>query len=55
MDNIIKTIADCDAVIAMRIGETPKQKLKTKGIRVFTTYDRIEDSIKMVASEMAIQ
>lgn len=51
MDTILKTIADCDAVIAMRIGESPKQKLKTKGIRVFTTYDRIEDSVKMVASE----
>lgn len=49
---IINTIADCDAVIAMRIGESPKMKLSQKGIRVFTTYDKIEDSVKKVAEEL---
>lgn len=51
--SIINTIADCDAVIAMRIGESPKRKLSQKGIRVFTTYDRIEDSVNRVAAEMS--
>lgn len=50
---IINTISDCDAVIVMRIGEAPKMKLTQKGIKVFTTYDRIEDSVKKAASEMA--
>lgn len=50
---IINTIADCDAVIAMRIGDSPKMKLKQKGIKVFTTYDKIEDSVKKVAAEMS--
>ncbi len=50
---IINTIADCDAVIAMRIGDSPKMKLKEKGIKVFTTYDKIEDSVKKVAAEMS--
>lgn len=52
MDSIIQTISDCNAVIAMRIGESPKEKLKNKGIRVFTTYDRIEDSVKWAGKEM---
>lgn len=50
---ILKAIEDCDAVIAMRIGEAPKAKLIKKGIKVFTTYDRIEDSVKKVASELS--
>ncbi len=52
IDSIIHTIADCDAVIAMRIGEAPKSKLKQKGIQIFTTYDRIEDSVIWAAKEM---
>lgn len=54
IEAIIKTIADCDAVIAMRIGESPKMKLSQRGIRVFATYDRIEDSVKKVASELSL-
>lgn len=50
---IIDSIADCDAIIAMRIGDAPKIKLSQKGIRVFTTYDKIEDSVKWVATEMS--
>jgi MoaA/NifB/PqqE/SkfB family radical SAM enzyme len=49
---IINTISDCDAVIAMRIGEAPRKKLNQKGIKVFTTYDKIEDSVKKVAADM---
>lgn len=49
---IINTIADCDAVIAMRIGDSPRMKLRQKGIQVFTTYDKIEESIKKFAMEI---
>lgn len=52
---IINTIADCDAVIAMRIGDSPRMKLNQKGIKVFTTYDKIEDSVKKVAAEMEMK
>lgn len=51
---ILNTVLDCDAVIAMRVGESPKQKLIQQGIQVFTTYDKIEDSVKMVAAKMLI-
>jgi predicted Fe-Mo cluster-binding NifX family protein len=52
MEEIIRTISDCRAVIAMRIGEAPKQKLGIKGIKVFTTCDIIEDSVKKVVAEL---
>lgn len=52
IDSIIQTIADCNAVIAMRIGDAPKQKLSSKGIKIFTTYDRIEDSVNQVVKEI---
>lgn len=52
---IINTIADCDAVIAMRIGDSPRIKLSQKGIKVFTTYDKIEDSVRKVAAQMKVE
>lgn len=55
MDLIINTISDCNAVVAMRIGDAPKEKLSNKGIKTFTTYDRIEDSVKMAADTIAAE
>lgn len=54
-DKITKTIAtlsDCDGVIAMRIGESPKVRLKDKGIKVVSTYDKIENAVKEAAKAM---
>jgi nitrogenase molybdenum-iron protein alpha/beta subunit/molybdenum cofactor biosynthesis enzyme MoaA/predicted Fe-Mo cluster-binding NifX family protein len=42
---IIETIADCNAVIAMRIGESPRKQLEKKDIAVVVTYDRIEEAV----------
>lgn len=52
METILHAISDCNAVIAMRIGEAPKQKLKQRGIRVFTTVDRIETSVRNAVTEL---
>lgn len=52
METILRAISDCNAVIAMRIGEAPKQRLKQSGIRVFTTVDRIETSVKNAVTEL---
>lgn len=49
---ILNTIADCDGIIAMRIGHEPTKKLEKQGIHVFTTYNRIEDAVKEAASNM---
>jgi len=52
IDKIISTVADCKGVLALRIGESPSEKLKEKGINVFTTYDRIEDAVKSSAQKV---
>lgn len=50
---ILNAIHDCNGVIAMRIGEAPKKKLKAKNINVYTTYDRIEAAVKTAAESMS--
>ncbi|KXL53129.1 FeMo cofactor biosynthesis protein NifB [Anaerotignum neopropionicum] len=42
---IIAALSDCDGVIAMRIGESPKVRLKDKGIKVISTFDKIENAV----------
>lgn len=49
MDRILKTVSDCGGVLALRIGYAPSQKLKEQGIRVFSTYDRIESAVNTSA------
>ena len=46
IDLILKTIEDCNTVFCLRIGNSPKQKLKEKNIKVIETYDLIESGIK---------
>ncbi|MGB4658288.1 MAG: nitrogenase cofactor biosynthesis protein NifB, partial [Mobilitalea sp.] len=46
MERIIKTLHDCNGVIAARIGNSPKKRLSDQNIKVFEIYDRIEDAIK---------
>jgi len=55
MNLILKTIEDCKAVLVMRIGDAPKEKLLNKGIKVFTTFDRIEASLAKAAKEIIVQ
>ena len=52
METILRTIEDCNAVITLRIGETPRQRLRLKGIRVFIDADRIEDSVRKAVEEL---
>ena len=49
---IIDSIGDCQGVIVLRIGESPKGKLKEKGIEVFSTYDHIPEAIKKAVQAM---
>jgi MoaA/NifB/PqqE/SkfB family radical SAM enzyme len=46
---MVKTIDDCDTLLCMRIGAHPSRILNDKGIRVVTTYDRIEDGLRAAA------
>lgn len=51
IESIIKTIKDCGAVLALRIGSSPSERLAAIGIRSVTTYDRIEDAVRKAANE----
>lgn len=42
LENIIKAIADCKAVLVAKIGESPKEKLHEMGIQAVEAYDAIE-------------
>ena len=49
---IIRSIEDCQGVIVLRMGESPKKKLKEKGIQVFSTYDYITTAVKKAAQSL---
>ncbi|MEL4106921.1 nitrogenase cofactor biosynthesis protein NifB [Oscillospiraceae bacterium WX1] len=51
INSILSAVSDCTAIIALRIGNAPSQKLSQMGIAVHATYDRIEDAVKKAASE----
>ncbi|RYD03906.1 hypothetical protein N752_17645 [Desulforamulus aquiferis] len=57
-DSIINSIKDCDAVVSLRIGHKPKEKLSQKGILVVETYDTVENglyyAVKKLSSQMAV-
>ncbi|MEB3229407.1 MAG: nitrogenase cofactor biosynthesis protein NifB [Leptolyngbyaceae bacterium] len=42
LEGIIKSVADCKAVLASKIGPCPQQKLKAAGVEVVEAYDVIE-------------
>jgi nitrogenase molybdenum-iron protein alpha/beta subunit/predicted Fe-Mo cluster-binding NifX family protein len=50
--SVIRAVADCDAVLAMRIGPTPEKRLQENGIYVITTYERVETAVSMAAQEI---
>ncbi|MFV0466256.1 MAG: nitrogenase component 1 [Lachnospiraceae bacterium] len=52
ISKMIAVISDCDGVIAMRIGESPKSKLKDKGIRAISTFSNIETAVCEAVKEI---
>lgn len=49
---MVKMIDDCDTLLCMRIGSYPSHILAEKGIRVVTTYNRIEDGLREAAEDV---
>ncbi|MDQ2087104.1 nitrogenase cofactor biosynthesis protein NifB [Herbivorax sp. ANBcel31] len=45
IDRLIKTINDCDAVLALRVGYSPQKKMLEKGIKVIQTCGSIKDGV----------
>ena len=51
--NALETIADCNAVLSVRIGYEPKRKLKAQNIESIELYDTIEEGIRFAAKKYA--
>ncbi len=51
IDKIIKTIEDCSAVLALRIGDEPREKLELKNISVYQICDEIKTGIRKIIGE----
>ncbi|MDR1777369.1 MAG: nitrogenase cofactor biosynthesis protein NifB [Desulfovibrio sp.] len=47
----LEIVADCRAVVAMRIGDSPSRQLKRKGIAVFSTYENIDKAVREAAAQ----
>jgi MoaA/NifB/PqqE/SkfB family radical SAM enzyme len=52
LDSIIKTVAGCTGVIAMRIGAEPLRRLREKGIHFFMTYNYAAEAVKEFAEKL---
>ena len=52
IERILKAVADCDAVIALRIGCRPSQLLEKMGVKPVQGCGNIEDNIKAVYEEI---
>ena len=52
MNQLVKVIGDCNALLALRIGDSPKKLMQDKGIKVIATYDVIKDAVKKAAIGM---
>jgi hypothetical protein len=50
MESILSAVSDCDAVLALRAATRPRRSLRSRGIRVISTYDRIEDAVLKAAA-----
>jgi nitrogenase cofactor biosynthesis protein NifB len=49
LEAIFKTIADCEAVLSLRIGEVPRRALMERGIKAVMTYDYVENAVREAA------
>lgn len=46
-----ETLEDCTGVISLRIGDAPRSLLESRGIRVYMTYNRVEEAVSAAAEQ----
>ncbi|WP_234122256.1 nitrogenase cofactor biosynthesis protein NifB [Clostridium hydrogenum] len=51
----IKTVKDCDAVLALRVGFEPRKKLEEAGIKVMEMYDTVNNGIKLAVKKIELE
>ncbi|MBV7273724.1 nitrogenase cofactor biosynthesis protein NifB [Clostridiaceae bacterium UIB06] len=52
IDKIIRTIGDCNVVLALRAGDQPVKRLEEKGIKFIQTYEGIKKGIKKAVEQL---
>jgi predicted Fe-Mo cluster-binding NifX family protein len=48
---VLAALADCSGVFALRIGDSPAEKLKNAGITAVATYERVETAVRNAAAQ----
>ncbi|MDR3203304.1 MAG: radical SAM protein [Deltaproteobacteria bacterium] len=52
IDKLVKAVSDCEAVVAVRVGESPQSKLAALGIASFATYESMERAVLAAAGKI---
>lgn len=52
ISKIIRTVKDCNAVLVLRAGMEPREKLSRKGIEIFQMYEPINEGIKLAVNKL---
>jgi nitrogenase cofactor biosynthesis protein NifB len=52
---LVVAVADCDAVVATRFGQSPKDKLKARGIAAISSFDAVDAAVLSAAKEALSQ
>jgi DNA-binding winged helix-turn-helix (wHTH) protein len=50
-ESVIRALADCEAVLCVKIGPTPEKRLKENGIDAIMTYEVVETAVTNAAKE----
>ncbi|MDR1608678.1 MAG: nitrogenase cofactor biosynthesis protein NifB [Deltaproteobacteria bacterium] len=46
---LVQAAADCDVVVATRVGQSPRDKLAARGVRSLTSYDSVDQAVLVAA------
>jgi MoaA/NifB/PqqE/SkfB family radical SAM enzyme len=50
-ESVVRAVSGCAAVLCLRIGVVPEERLKENGVNVITTYERVETAVLLAAKE----
>jgi MoaA/NifB/PqqE/SkfB family radical SAM enzyme len=53
--DLVNAVSDCDGIVAMRIGDSPREMLENKGIGCFMTYETVEKAVLDAALSLSLK
>ncbi len=54
IDKMLRIVSDCDALLCLRIGNSPKRQLEAKGIFISEMYEEIEAAISKIVNQLKL-